>query len=188
MLLRSPTMKKDIINNVLKWRIWILLITFIIRFGRCKQFIRNTWITNSLLTFKEVYSSYCFSLLVSTTCFWVFFFFYYLQDWIRVCADEHCLANTGSSDSRSRRLSNNEANYTCADKYIMNDFFLCLLATLCSVPATLELPNAVSLICHKLSHQNHWPDTTTLKQQTLWLFLFWIWSNQFSSLFYCLWD
>lgn len=116
------------------------------------------------------------------------FFFYYLQDWIRVCADEHCLAYTGSSDSRSRRLSNNEANYTCADKYIMNDFFLCLLATLCSVPATLELPNAVSLICHKLSHQNHWPDTTTLKQQTLWLFLFWIWSNQFSSLFYCLWD
>lgn len=85
-------------------------------------------------------------------------------------------------------LSNNEANYTCADKYIMNDFFLCLLATLCSVPATLELPNAVSLICHKLSHQNHWPDTTTLKQQTLWLFLFWIWSKQFSSLFYCLWD
>lgn len=53
------------------------------------------------------------------------------------CADEHCLANTGSSDSRSRRLSNNEANYTCADKYIMNDFFLCLLATLCPVPATL---------------------------------------------------
>lgn len=95
------------------------------------------------------------------------FFFYYLQDWIRVCTDEHCLANTGSSDSRSRRLSNNEANYTCADKYIMNDFFLCLLATLCSVPAALELPNAVSLICHKLSHQNHWPDTTTLKQQTL---------------------
>lgn len=74
MLLRSPTMKKDIINNVLKWRIWILLITFIIRFGRCKQFIRNTWITNSLLTFKEVYSSYCFSLLVSTTCLWVYFF------------------------------------------------------------------------------------------------------------------
>lgn len=79
MLLTSPYIpyyiKKDIIYDVLKWLIWIILITFIIRFGRCKQFITNTWITNSLLTFKEVYSSYCFSLLVSTTCFWVYFFF-----------------------------------------------------------------------------------------------------------------
>lgn len=56
----DPLLWKKDINTVLKWRIWILLITFIIRFGKCKQ---------------EVYSSYCFSLLVSTTCLWVYFFF-----------------------------------------------------------------------------------------------------------------
>lgn len=67
-----------------------------------------------------------------------------------MCVDEYCLVNIGSSDLRSRRLLNNEVNYICVDKYIMNDFFFCFFAILCFVLVILEFFNVVFLICYKL--------------------------------------